>query len=80
MHANEYYLQLVVNDIKRESSRRGRKFNVDKTEIQLISKRKDDTKIFIQRNKLKQVKEFFNLGGQFVDEGATESDVQIRIG
>jgi len=49
----EYYLTLDVNGIVRESSRTGIKINVDKTEIQSISKRKNDTKIFIQGNQFK---------------------------
>jgi len=60
---------LLVNGIEKDSSKMGMKINVDKTEIQLISTRKDDTKILIQGNKLKQVKGFVYLGGKFDEEG-----------
>ena len=57
----------------------GMKINIDKTEVQLISKRKTDLNIVVQGYKLKQVEEFVYLGGKFDEEGNSIPDVQRRI-
>jgi len=55
------------------------RINIDKTEVQLISKRKIELNITVQGNKLKQVREFVYLGGKFNKEGGSKPDVQRRI-
>jgi len=48
----------------------GIRIDIGKTEVQLISKRKTVMNITIRGNKLKQVREFFYLGGKFDEEVA----------
>jgi len=73
-------LQAVVDGIERESTKMGMRINIDKTEVQLISKRKTEINITVRGNKLRQVREFVYLGGKFDDEGGSKPDVQRRIG
>jgi len=70
---NEHHLQTVVDGIESESSKMGMRINIDKTEVQLISKRKTEMNITDRRNKLKQVREFDYLGGKFDEEGMAQN-------
>jgi len=58
----------------------GMRINIDKTEVQLISKRKIEMNITVRGNKLKQVREFVYLGGKFDEEGGSKPNVQRSIG
>jgi len=77
---NEHHLHTVVDGIESESTKMGMRINIDKTEVQPISKRKTDMNITVQGNKLKQVREFVYLGGKFDEEGGSKPDTQRRIG
>ena len=61
MDTNECQLQTVMNGTDGESMKMGMKVNIDKTEVQLILKRKTDLNIVVQGYKLKQVEEFVYL-------------------
>jgi len=76
---NENNLQAVVDGIESESTKIGMRINIDKTEMQLISKRKNEMNITVRGNKLKQVSDVY-LGGKFHEEGGLKSAVQRRIG
>jgi len=80
---NQHHLQAVVDGIKSDCTKMGLRINIDKTEVQLISKRKTEMNITVGGNKLKQVREFVYLGGKFDEEGGSKPDVQTlqrRIG
>jgi len=76
------HLHRVVNGIERGCMKIGMRISIDKTEVQMISKREMDLNIVVQENKLKQVKEFclVYLCGKFNEEGGSKPDVQRRIG
>jgi len=69
---NEHHLQAVVDVIENESTKMGMRINIDKTEVQLISRRKTEMNITVRGNKLKQVKEFIYLGKKFDVEGGSK--------
>jgi len=70
---NENHLQAVVDGIVSESTKMGMRINIDKTEVQLISKRKTEMNITARG-------EFVYLAGKFDKEGGSNPDVQRRIG
>jgi len=71
---------LGIDGIEIESTKMGMRINIDKTDEQLISKRKTEMNITVRGNKLKQVREFVYLSGKFDEEGGSKPDVQRRIG
>jgi len=76
----KHHLQTVVDGIDSESTKMGMRININKTEVQLISKRKTEMNVTVRGNKLKQVREFAYLGGKFDEDGGSKPDVQRRIG
>jgi len=64
---NKHHLQAVVDGIESESTKMGMRINIDKTEVQLVLKRKTEMNITVRGNKLKQVREFVYLGGKFYE-------------
>jgi len=73
---NEHHLHTVVDGIDSESTKMGTRINVDKTEVQLISRRKTEMNITVRGNKLKQVREFVYLGENFDAEEGLKPDVR----
>jgi len=73
-------LQTVVAGLESESTKMGMRINIDKTEVQLVSKRKTEMNITVRENKIKQVREFVYLGGKFDEEGGSKPGVQRIIG
>jgi len=69
---NEHHLQTVVDGIESESTKMGMRINIEKTEVQLISKRKTEMNFTVRQNKLKQVREFVYLGGKCDEEGGSK--------
>jgi len=70
----------VVDSIESESTKMGMRIHIDKTEVQLISKRKIEMNITVRGNKLKQVREFVYLGRKLDEESGSKPDAQRRIG
>jgi len=77
---NEHHLHTVIEGIESVSTKMGTRINIDKTEVQLISKRKTEMNITVRGNTPKQVREFVYLGGKFDEEGGSKPDVLRRIG
>ena len=77
---SESDLQTIVNAVHQTSSNFGLKINILKTEVQVISRRRQDIRIHINGKLLQQVEKFIYLGGTINQSGSCSDDVQHRIG
>ena len=55
------------------------KINIQKTEVPVISKRKQIINININNNKLNQVENFVYLGGTIAEDGTCGEDIKARV-
>ena len=76
---NSEDLQTLVDKVFRASSDYGLKINIQKAEVQVISKRKQTINININNNKLNQVENFVYLGGNIAEDGTCGEDVKTRV-
>ena len=72
-------LQTLVDKVFTASSDYGLKINIQKTEVQVISKRKQIINININNNKLNQVENFVYLGGTIAEDGTCGEDIKTRV-
>ena len=57
----------------------GLKMNIDKTEVMLVGKQRDELNIRLEGKDIKQVKNFVYLGGNISENGRVDVEVRRRI-
>ena len=74
---NDRQLDQLINGLGRENTTMSLTVNIDKTELQMISRSKTVLNIVVKGFRLQKVNEFFYFGGKFDDEGRSKPDVHI---
>ena len=77
---NEEDLQDTIKRIEKKSNKMGMRINVEKTEVQLIGKVKENLNIEVDGQQLKQTNNFVYLGGSISSNEGSETDIQRRLG
>jgi len=73
-------LQSLVTSVYNCSTNLGLKININKTEVEVISKKDITINITINNTQLNQVENFVYLGGKISQKGSCTDDVKHRIG
>jgi len=77
---SEIELQHLVDGVSQTSTRFGLIVSKPKTEVQCVGKGRQQTKIMLEDEELKQVENFVYLGGTVLADQLCDKDIQRRIG